>query len=48
LLFLAFGLRKKKNRKYFVAWLILLAVSVVIMYLTMVAHVIIANTMIGS
>ena len=48
LLFVILGLWKKKSKKYLIAWIIVLALSVTILYLTMVAHVIIADSMIGG
>ena len=48
LIFMVVGLRKKKSKKYFISWFSAFAVSSFVMYLIMVAHFIVANTMIGG
>ena len=46
--FVIFGITKRKSRKQIIAWLIVLVVCLVLLYFTMVAHVIIADTMHGG
>jgi hypothetical protein len=46
--FIIFGITKRKSRKQIIAWLIVLVVCLLLLYLTMVAHVIIADTMHGG
>jgi len=48
LLSLIFGLKKKKDRAYILIWLISLIASLFLIYLTLVAKVIVADTMIGG
>ena len=48
LLFVARSLIKKKSWKCIAAWLAVLVVSVALLYLIIVAHFIVANTMVGG